>query len=577
MKLSIFAVAIVLLCSAFVWIKIGTGKVVTAQEEALNGLSQNITVCGSLNNDEYIPGSITNDFPLLDGWDFHLPISTKSDSAQIYFNQGLVLYYSYHNQEAKASFKKAQTFDATCAMLFWGEAMCHNKYVFNQKLNQPAIADSLIKIAQRYMEEASSFERALVNAGAILLNNDRVSDEAESGRLKLYESATEKLYKDFPDNADAAGAFIGAVYWNNKRSEEEIKRLFVSMLKKFPGHPYLNHLFIHFIESIEPRLALSSAANMLERTPGISHMVHMASHIYVHTGNYQEGVEVNEKARELFSGYMKLYPALSEGAGPFAYLAHPLGMELANAVNMPYYEAAEKIAYAHNRFANSLNETRLKRGLKKINPKHLGAQMDASVFDWVRIRYGKWDEIMAENAVPDSIKFKSYMQHFAKGMALARTGRYRESESHLKTIQHLIQDPFFKDKPSFDTLSTYLRIAIPMLKAVLEEEQGHYKDAEKFYNEAIVFEDALKYDDPTPWFIAVRPFLGNSLVRSGDYARAEEIFKADLEIHPDNYWSLRGLMLASQKQKKKEQSVLIRNKIKNLYTYSGIEPKGAVY
>src|SRR5688572_8462662 len=34
-------------------------------------------------------------------------ISTNSDSAQAYFNQGLTMYYSYHMREAVASFKEA--------------------------------------------------------------------------------------------------------------------------------------------------------------------------------------------------------------------------------------------------------------------------------------------------------------------------------------------------------------------------------------------------------------------------------------------------------------------------------------
>jgi hypothetical protein len=45
---------------------------------------------------------------ILPGWgNYTYPITTKSDSAQIYFNQGLSMYYSYHMKEAIASFKEA--------------------------------------------------------------------------------------------------------------------------------------------------------------------------------------------------------------------------------------------------------------------------------------------------------------------------------------------------------------------------------------------------------------------------------------------------------------------------------------
>ncbi|MCO4294325.1 hypothetical protein NF867_15795 [Solitalea sp. MAHUQ-68] len=575
MRYYISVMASVVLFSAFTFVRI-SHKVVPAQETK-DYLSQDIPMCGSVNKGEYIPNKTKGPFPLLGGWDFHLPISTKSDSAQLYFDQGLVLYYSFHNQEAKASFQKAQTFDASCSMLYWGEAMCHGEYVWNKSLSEPVIADSLIEIASRYLNKASPFEHAIIKADAILLKKNPLSNVADSNKLKEYESAMEKVYKDFPENADAAGAFIAAVDWNNKRSHDERKRLYISMLEKFPDHPYLNHLFIHFIESTEPQIALSSAESLLKKTPGISHMVHMTSHIYVQTGNYEEGVMVNKKARELYSDYMKIYPALTEGTGRYIYMGHPLGMELSNAVNLPSYEKAEGVVDAQNRMINSINESRLKKGLKKLNPKSLGTQMATAYFEWVKMRYGKWDEILKENPIPDSIKLRSYMQHFAKGMALARTDRYAESEYHLAFMQQLIHDSFFKVKPSADTLSTYLRIAIPMLKAILAEEQKHYIDAEKFYLEAIAFEDLLQFDDPKPWFIAIRPFLGNSLLKSGNYSKAEEIFKADLKIHPDNYWGLRGLMLALEKQNKKEESDLIQDKMKSSFSYSGREPNGAIY
>src|SRR5687768_1188306 len=46
-------------------------------------------------------------------------ISTKNDSAQFYFNQGINMYYSFHIIEALASFRKALRFDPSSGMLHW--------------------------------------------------------------------------------------------------------------------------------------------------------------------------------------------------------------------------------------------------------------------------------------------------------------------------------------------------------------------------------------------------------------------------------------------------------------------------
>src|SRR5688572_21614227 len=75
---------------------------------------------------------------ILPGWgNYSYRISTKSDSAQIYFNQGLTMYYSYHFREAVASFREAARFDSTCAMIYWAQALSMGpdyNYGYNYKM-----------------------------------------------------------------------------------------------------------------------------------------------------------------------------------------------------------------------------------------------------------------------------------------------------------------------------------------------------------------------------------------------------------------------------------------------------------
>src|SRR5690349_4285582 len=66
------------------------------------------------------PGQLA---PLLDGLsDLHHPITTKSDRAQMFFDQGLRLVYAFNHAEAIRSFKEAQRLDPECAMAYWGES-----------------------------------------------------------------------------------------------------------------------------------------------------------------------------------------------------------------------------------------------------------------------------------------------------------------------------------------------------------------------------------------------------------------------------------------------------------------------
>ena len=48
--------------------------------------------------------------------DFHRPISTDSELAQRYFDQGLILAYGFNHAEAYRAFKEASAQDPGCAI-----------------------------------------------------------------------------------------------------------------------------------------------------------------------------------------------------------------------------------------------------------------------------------------------------------------------------------------------------------------------------------------------------------------------------------------------------------------------------
>jgi hypothetical protein len=74
--------------------------------------------------DDYTADATGKFIQVLPGWGNHsYSISTSIDSAQLYFNQGLTMYYSYHSREAVASFREAARFDSTNAMLYWAQAL----------------------------------------------------------------------------------------------------------------------------------------------------------------------------------------------------------------------------------------------------------------------------------------------------------------------------------------------------------------------------------------------------------------------------------------------------------------------
>jgi Tfp pilus assembly protein PilF len=67
---------------------------------------------------------------------------------------------------------------------------------------------------------------------------------------------------------------------------------------------------------------------------------------------------------------------------------------------------------------------------------------------------------------------------------------------------------------------------------------------------AVAIQDTLKYGEPQDWFYPVRESLGAVLLKIGDNAGAEDVFRADLSRNPRNPRSLFGLEQALKAQDK---------------------------
>ncbi len=87
--------------------------------------------------------------PLFEGLgDLNYPITTTSDLAQKYFNQGLALAYGFNHAEAARSFIAATRQDSTCAMCHWGLA-----YVLGPNYNAGMEAE-VISVANEALAKA---------------------------------------------------------------------------------------------------------------------------------------------------------------------------------------------------------------------------------------------------------------------------------------------------------------------------------------------------------------------------------------------------------------------------------------
>ena len=116
--------------------------------------------------------------PLLDDLgSYTFPVSTNSQQAQRYFNQGMILAYGFNHAEAFRSLNAAAQLDPNCAMCYWGMA-----YVLGPNINAAMEAEDVstayeaIQTAIVLDSKTTKREQAYINALAQRYSEEPVED-----------------------------------------------------------------------------------------------------------------------------------------------------------------------------------------------------------------------------------------------------------------------------------------------------------------------------------------------------------------------------------------------------------------
>ena len=84
----------------------------------------------------------------------HYKVSTKSERAQAFFDQGLRLIYGFNHAEATRAFQEAARLDPSCGMAYWGEA-----YATGPNINDPLATPERTAAAYAAIQKALKTKR----------------------------------------------------------------------------------------------------------------------------------------------------------------------------------------------------------------------------------------------------------------------------------------------------------------------------------------------------------------------------------------------------------------------------------
>jgi tetratricopeptide (TPR) repeat protein len=475
----------------------------------------------------------------------HLTVSTTKPEAQRFFDQGLAFIYAFNHDEAVRSFRRAAEIDPQLAMAYWGVALAlGSNYNLQADPQQQKAAHTAVRKAMELSDKATEHERAYIQA-----LSKRYSIDAQADLQKLavdYKNAMAELVRRYPDDLDAATLYAESMMnlrpwklWSadGKPAEGtlEIIAVLEGVIKRNPDHTGANHYYIHAVEaSPNPERGLPSAARLERLAPAAGHLVHMPSHIYIRTGDYEAAAKSNAEAIVADREYIARTGV--QGVYPLMYYNHNIHF-LASANGMK------------GRYADAIKSAReLEANVKP----HLKAmpmlEMFAPYATITLVRFRQWDEVMKLSEPDREMKITRSLWRFARGMALAATGQAARADEELKRLREEAAMVPADAPMGNSTARGVLQVAEFLLAGKIALARGDKNTAFELLSKGVEAEDALSYNEPPDWDLPVRESLGGALILSGDHAQAEKVFRAELEKHPRNGRALFGLHESLKRQ-----------------------------
>ncbi len=507
--------------------------------------------------------SVTDTVPLYTNLgSHHKSISTKVPATQQYFDQGLRFVYGFNHAEAIRSFKHAAELDSTCAMCYWGIALAYGPHV-NAPMDSASgvAAYAAVQKALALKSNATASERAYIEALA-----QRYEANPPTDRTRLdtsYSRAMEQVAKTFPDDLDAATLFAESLmdlrpwnYWQPDGTPypgtNEIVRQLKRVLSANSNHPGACHYYIHAVEAVNPEAAVPCAERLAGLMPGEGHMVHMPAHIYIRVGRWNDAVKANQHA--IHDDEVFIEGQHPVGVYPLAYYPHNIHF-LAFASTMAGRSA--QAIEASNTLTSKVNVDAARQVglLQEMLPYHA----------LTLTTFGKWDEVLAEPLPPADIRFSYAMAQYARGVAQAAKGQWPEAQTALDTVKAINAAT-----PEGADGKTALSIAVHALSGEIATRGGDLKAGTSHFREAAKIEDAGLYFEPPKWYYPIRHSLGAALLKAGQHAEAEKVYREDLRRFPENGWSLFGLAQALRAQGKNAEADATESRFRHAWANTDV-------
>jgi len=490
-------------------------------------------------------------------------VTTKSEDARKFFNQGISQMHSFWFLESERSFLQAATLDPDMAMAYWGIAvsaagdyrpafqLLRDPYDGGrapaargaseavQRTSNGAAIDGRTR-AREYIEKAMALrdkvtprERLYIEAQWARRNPDSKTNDAD------YIAGMRKLVAAYPDDEEAKSILglalldgFDSVTKEPRTNTMEGLHLLEDVVAKNDNHFGAHHYLIHGWEgSKTPEEAWRACERYPALVPNIPHALHMPGHIYAQSDKIDEAVKAFSDAADNELKWLK-----SDVLYPNGHHGHNVHF-LVQALNLDgrFQESMERV-----RHMMSFKETpRERAGNGQRTPYRQGYYALVKTL----VRFERWDLVLDGKTIPAYDKpEQNAWRLWATGLAHAAQGHADRSRKAHAEMQEQLKAATASKRP--------LEIAELELSATIAARSGDTKKGWETFRKAADMEAALLYTEPPSYPRPVAEGFANTALAVGDFKTAEAAYREALGREPGSGRAYFGVAAALKGQNK---------------------------
>jgi hypothetical protein len=439
--------------------------------------------------------------------------------------------HSFEYDRAAKEFAGVTEAEPRCAIGYWGIAMSYYHPLWAPpgpaELKEGAAAAARARSIGAKTRRENDYIAAI---GIFYKDYDKLDHRS---RALAYERAMEALYRDYPQDKEAAvfyalslNATALATVPADKTYARQKKAAAIlnAVLREQPRHPGVTHLLIHSYDypQLAP-LALEAARSYAGIAPDSAHALHMPSHIFTRLGLWQESIKSNlasEAAAKKHAGEAEMKGAWDEQLHAMDYLMYA------------YLQGCQD-----QMAASVLDEL---RGISKAEPENFKV---AYAFAAAPARYAlerrDWQSAAHLELRPADFPWDRFpnavaINCFARAIGAARSGDTAAARENIDKLAG-IQKALVGVKDNYDWASQ-VEIQRRAAAAWLAHSERNEAVALGLMREAADLEDSTEKNPVTPGpVLPARELLGDLLLEMGQPRQALKEFETSLSNSPNRF------------------------------------------